>query len=84
MKRKLTKQPPYSADELKNGHIEQQELSYRKAQSLYGIPRSTLHNHVVGNVQSCRRGPALILTLAEENMLVQWALHMADIGRGRT
>lgn len=86
MAKRRTPAPSYSADELSTAidRIEKKELSYRKAESMYGIPRSTLHDHVVGKATSSRRGPATILTPAEENMLVQWSLHMADIGYGRT
>ena len=74
------------ADELHMAieRIEKGELSYRKAHSMYGIPRSTLHDQVVGKVLSNQSRPATILTPAEESMLVQWSLHMADIGYGRT
>ena len=64
--------------------IDSGELSYRQAQSMYGIPRSTLYDHKTGKVSTSKRGPATVLTSAEEDMLVQWSLHMADIGYGRT
>ena len=85
-KHKPSEHPSYSADELCTAieRIEKHELSYRKAESLYGIPRSTLHDHVAGTVSSSQRGPATVLTPAEECMLVQWSLHMADVGYGRT
>ena len=51
------------------------ELSYRKAAAQYGIPRSTLHDHVTGKATSLKRGPLTVLTAAEQ-MLVDWALHM--------
>ena len=54
------------------------EFSYRQAQSAYGIPRSTLYDHKAGKVTTTKRGPPTVLTAAEEEMLVQWALHMAD------
>ena len=64
--------------------IKEEGLSYRKAAALYGIPRSTLYDNVTGKAVSLKRGPPTVLTAAEEQMLVDWALHMADIGYGRT
>lgn len=76
----------YSVDELETAveQIRTSELSYRQAESKYGIPRSTLYDHAAGRVTSCRRGPPTVLTHDEEKMLVDWTLHMADIGYGRT
>ena len=59
-------------------------MSYCKAAAQYGIPRSTLHDHVTEKAASSKRGPPTVLMPAEEQMLVDWALHMADIGYGRT
>ena len=64
--------------------IGKKELSYRQAESKFAIPRSTLHDHVAGKALTTKRGPPTLLNLAEESMLVDWALHMADIGYGRT
>ena len=50
---------------------------------MYGIPRSTLQDHVVGKVKQ-PKGACNYPHTAEENMLVQWSLHMADIGYGHT
>ena len=78
----------YSLEELdiEVQRVKNMELSYRKAESKYGIPRSTLSDHVTGKSLSLKRGPPTVLTEAEEQMLVDWALHMADIhvGYGRT
>ena len=38
----------------------------------------------VAKFQALRRGPPIILTSAEENMLVHWAIEMTAIGYGRT
>ena len=78
----------YSLEELDIAvqRVKNKELSYRKAESKYSIPRSTLSDHVTGKSLSLKRGPPTVLTEAEEQMLVDWALHMADIhvGYGRT
>jgi len=59
-------------------------LSYRKAAARYGVPKSTVCDHATGKVSGSKRGPPTVLNQAEEQMLVDWALHMADIGYGRT
>ena len=64
--------------------VRDEGMSYRKASAEYGVPRSTLHDHVGGKVSSSKRGPPTVLTEAEEQELCDWALHMADIGYGRT
>ena len=48
------KTPSYSSDELQQAieRIEKRELSLRRAGSMYGIPHSTLHDHVAGKVSS--------------------------------
>ena len=55
-------------------------LSYRKAAAQYGIPQSTLHDHVTGKAASSKRGPPTVLMAAEEQMLVDRVLHSANIG----
>ena len=51
----------------------------------YGIPKSTLCTYVSGNVEiGCKPGPDTILTTAEEEMLVNYAIHMSEIGYGCT
>ena len=51
---------------------------------LYGVPKSTLHDHYSGKVKSTKPGPATVLSRAEEAMLVEWGLEMAKTGYGRT
>ena len=47
----------------------------------YGITKSTLHDHSLGKVErGRRRGPLPVLTAAEEQNLVNWALEMVRIG----
>ena len=64
--------------------ISNEELSYRQAELMYGIPKSTLHDHKIGKVSTSKKGPSTVLSSSEEDSLVQWILHMADIGYGRT
>ena len=82
----MTSKASYSLEELDIAvqRIKEEGLSYRKAAAQYGIPRSTLHDRVTGKAMSSKRGPPTVLTAAEEQMLADWALHMADIGYGRT
>lgn len=82
----MTSKASYSLEELDIAvqRIKEEGLSYRKAAAQYGIPRSTLHDRVTGKAMSAKRGPPTVLTAAEEQMLADWALHMADIGYGRT
>ena len=82
----MTSKASYSLEELDIAvqRIKEEGLSYRKAAAQYGIPRSTLHDRVTGKSMSSKRGPPTVLTAAEEQMLADWALHMADIGYGRT
>ena len=64
--------------------IKQGKLSYRKAELEYGIPKSTLCDHVTGKVEIGRRqGPKPVLTRDKEESLVQWALEMNEIGYGQ-
>lgn len=59
--------------------IKEKKLSIRAASCAYGVPRSTLHDYLVGRVEiGC---PDSILTTAEEQCLVSYALHMAEIDR---
>ena len=64
--------------------MKEERMSFRQAALAYGVPKSTLHDHYSGKVQGTKRGPATVLSEAEESMLVEWALEMAKIGYGRT
>ena len=65
--------------------VRDKKLSIRAASCAYGIPRSTLYDYLTGKVEiGCRKGPDSILTIAEEECLVSYALHMAEIGYGRS
>lgn len=54
VKHRPSEHPSYTADELCTAieRIEKRELSYHTAESLYGILRSTLHDHIAGKVSS--------------------------------
>jgi len=65
--------------------IKVNNLSYRKAAEKYGIPKSTLCDYVRGKVEiGCKPGRPRILTAAEEQKLVDFALEIAKIGYGQT
>ena len=51
----------------------------------YGIPKSTLSLYVSGKLQiGARWGPASILSPEKEQRIVDYAVHMGEIGYGRT
>ena len=53
----------------------------RTAAAAYGIPKSTLYDYASGKVEfGSKRGPDTILTAAEEQKLVDYVIHMAEIG----
>ena len=67
--------------------IREKKISFRKAEVTYGIPKSTLHDYVSGKVEiGCKPGPSSILTVAEEQKLVEYydAVEMSRIGYGLT
>ncbi|XP_053402897.1 uncharacterized protein LOC123562153 [Mercenaria mercenaria] len=63
--------------------VQSKSMSLRAASKHYGIPTSTLHDKVHGKTPMSRPSKT-ILTTAEEQRLVDWVLHMARIGYGRT
>ena len=59
--------------------------SLRSVVAAYGIPKSTLSDYASGKVEiGSKQGPPTVLTTAEEKKLVEYCLHMASIGYGRT
>jgi len=64
--------------------VKEQNKSIREAAQLYGIPKSTLHDHCSGKAKSRKPGPSPYLTEAEEQKLVEWAIEMGKIGYGWT
>ena len=62
-----------------------QNLSYRKAASMFHVPKSMLYLYDTGKIEvGAKQGPPTVLTAAEEERLVQYAVHMSRIGYGRT
>ena len=64
--------------------VKEHGLSIRKASYKYGIPRSTIHDHVTGKIERVRHGLSPVLTEEEESELVSWVIKMAEIGYGQT
>ena len=63
--------------------IREKKMSVRAAAAAHGIPISTLFDYASGKVEiGSKRGPDTILTVAEEQMLVDYLIHMAQIGYG--
>ena len=57
----------------------------RETSRLYNVPVETLRRRVSGSVElGCRPGPATILTDAQEDMLCEYIIKMADMGYGLT
>ena len=65
--------------------IHEKKTSIRAAAAAHGVPKSTLFDYASGRVEvASKRGPDIILTAAEEKLLVDYTIHMAEIGYGRT
>ncbi len=65
--------------------VTKQRVSVRKASELYGVPKSTLSDKVLGKVPvKCRSGPSSYLTFEEEEELTSFILEMAKIGYALT
>ena len=64
--------------------MKEERMSFREAALAYGILKSRLHDHYSGKVEGTKRGPATVLSEAEESMLVEWASEVAKIGYGHT
>ena len=60
-------------------------MSVRKASIIYGIPRTTLNDHKVGKVYpGSLPGQPTLLSMKEEDDLVEFLISSAMIGYGRT
>ena len=67
--------------ELEKGNI----TSVRRAALVYGIPRSTLHDHYKGKVgQDARPGPEPYLSIEEEEELTNFLIKCSRIGYPKT
>ena len=64
--------------------VEQEGISLRQAAEMYGIPRSTLHDHITGRIElGALPGPKPYLTKEEEE-LVSFLIRCASIGYPHT
>ena len=52
--------PEETETETSNRENDNGELSYRQAESMYGIPRSTLHDHKTGKASTNKKGPPTV------------------------
>ncbi|XP_031550979.1 uncharacterized protein LOC116288350, partial [Actinia tenebrosa] len=59
-----------------------QGLSVRKAAKKWCIPRSTLHDRVIGKVVNCKAGRKQILSPAEESRFAAWLIERSRLGFG--
>ena len=70
-----SKQQQYTEGDLQTAitKIQNNELSFREAEKLYKIPRSTLFEKSKNfNIEKCKNGPKPVITLEEEKCLVIW------------
>ena len=77
----------YSADDLQNAMAAVQggeALSMRAAAHKYGIPPSTLHDHLKGISKKAGAGGPTVLMAAEEREVALTCLALADMGFGLT
>jgi len=65
--------------------VEHEGISLRRATEMYGIPRSTLHDHVSGRIEhGALPGPNPCLTREEEEELIAFLICCAAIGYPHT
>ena len=65
--------------------IQNQRYTYRRAEEEFGIPSSTLHDHVSGRVHSGQgSGPPKYLTDEEEEELEEFLIGCASVGFAKT
>jgi hypothetical protein len=64
--------------------ITDQGMKVRVASRHFGIPQSSLRNHLYGRVISRERGSQSILKKEEEKKLVQYLFKMQDLGHSLT
>jgi len=66
-------------------HTHKGKESQQSVAAAFGIPKFTFSDYVSGKVEvGSRPGPPSVLTKAEEDKLVDYCLHMAKCGYGRT
>lgn len=65
--------------------VQSKSMSLNQASVSFGIPKSTLSTKVNQKTEvGCKSGPSTVLTRDEESTLVDWLVHMAKVGFGRT
>ena len=65
--------------------VEQNGISLCHASEMYGVPRTTLHDHVTGRVEhGVLPGPKPYLSKEQEEELVSFCVHCASIGYPHT
>ena len=66
-------------------HYHTHKQSLRSVAAAFNIPKSTFANYASGKVAvGCKQGPPTVLSAAEEERIVDYCVHMARIGYGRT
>ena len=84
---KATKDAKWSIQDLQAAvsDVHDKKISIRTAAAAHGIPKSTLYDYAVGKIEvGSRCGPDTVLTVAEEDKIVEYIMHMSRIGYGRT
>ncbi|XP_041475657.1 uncharacterized protein LOC121424124 [Lytechinus variegatus] len=62
--------------------VKEKEMTLRAAAKKFNVPRSTLHDKVLGRTPvQCNTGRAPFLTAAEETLLSNWVLQTSRIGQ---
>ena len=76
---------PYTAKDLSNALAEIKEgSSIRLVASKFGIPPTTLHDHISGKSSKVGAGGVTVLTRSEEREIALTCMTLADIGYGLT
>ena len=57
-------------------------LTARAAAKKYGVPPSTLHDHLHGNVKKAGAGGPTVLTMSEEREIAMTCITLAEMGFG--
>jgi hypothetical protein len=60
--------------------IQEDGASLRYASEKYGIPKSTIGDHLGGRVKGSKRGQSTVLTEEEEEKIANWAMEMSKMG----
>ena len=65
--------------------IKTDKISLRAAEGAFGVPKSTLSFYLRRKAEiGAKPGPSSVLTAMEEAKLVDYAVHMCEIGYGHT